>query len=180
MAGSVEGRIVSRTYSACAATAEDGFHSDGGFLDVNLHDELNHVTTKYAAFHFVTRITSLTSISFNATRSEDRFEFSPLRDSVSTMLGTTVTSQFPSRSSTAALRSGCGTSSPDRPDVPAPIKGRDHVARSGVQHPWHDTVRRRRAARHSILLRRQSAVLPADRLRRIAQQIFGPFDTVSR
>ena len=89
--GSVEGRIMSKTFFGVRGERRKvDFDQAALFLDVNLHDELNHVTTS-SGLLLRHQITSLTSISVNATRSEDRFEFSPLRDSVSTMLGTTVT-----------------------------------------------------------------------------------------
>ena len=89
--GSVEGQIMSKTFFGVRGERRNiDFNQAAVFLDVNLHDELNRATTS-GGLLLRHQITTLTSITFNATRSEDKFEFSPLRDSVSTMFGTTVT-----------------------------------------------------------------------------------------
>ncbi len=177
--GSVEGRIMSKTFFGVRGERRKvDFNQTASFLDVNLHDELNRVTT-ISGLLLRHQITSLTSIAFNATRSEDKFEFSPLRDSVSTMLGTTVTfdpfalihgsatlgfRDFEPRSS--GLPNFKGTTM--AADLAFSIYG---TTRFGV-HALRDIEYSYDVNQPYYLLTGFDAS--------VAQQIFGPFDTVLR
>jgi hypothetical protein len=65
------------------------YDQDAVFLGVNLRDELNRTTTS-ASMTLRHQLTPLTTITFAAGRSQDRFEFSPLRDSHSTTFSGSV------------------------------------------------------------------------------------------
>jgi hypothetical protein len=89
--GAVEGRIMSKTFFGVRGERQTLDFDDGAsFSNLLLRDQLNHVTTS-GALTLRQQVTSLTSIEFNATRSEDRFDFAPLRNSNSTSFGTTIT-----------------------------------------------------------------------------------------
>jgi hypothetical protein len=82
--GAVEVRALSRTYFGITAARERvRFADDATFRSTNLHDELNRVGTSYG-LTVREQVTTLTAITLTASRAEDRFEFSPLRDSRST------------------------------------------------------------------------------------------------
>jgi putative beta-barrel porin BBP2 len=88
--GAVEFRTLSRTY--VGVTAQRGrteFAEGTTFRGSNLHDELNRASTTYG-LTVREQITTLTSITFAATRTEDRFQFSRLRDSNSSSLTATI------------------------------------------------------------------------------------------
>jgi hypothetical protein len=82
--GSAEFRGLSKTFFGVRASrVSENFANDAVFLTVNLNTELNRVSTTIGGFvrH---QLTPLTSIAANATRTQDRFEFSSLRDANST------------------------------------------------------------------------------------------------
>lgn len=54
------------------------------FDGTNLHDQLNHTTTTFGLL-VNQQLTPLTSIALTGARSQDRFDFNPLRDSDSTV-----------------------------------------------------------------------------------------------
>jgi hypothetical protein len=79
--GSVEVRTLSKTFFGVRAERQrTNFDKDAVFLASNLHTELNHVTTTTGLFvrH---QLTPLTSVSLIASRMQDRFDSSSLRDS---------------------------------------------------------------------------------------------------
>jgi hypothetical protein len=79
--GSVEVRTLSKTFFGVHAERQrTDFDKDAVFLATNLHTELNHVATSAGLFvrH---QLTPLTSVSLTASRMQDRFDFSSLRDS---------------------------------------------------------------------------------------------------
>lgn len=79
--GSVEVRTLSKTFfGARAERFRTNFDKDAIFLASNLHTELNHVTTT-TGFFVRHQLTPLTSVTFGASRTQDRFDFSSLRDS---------------------------------------------------------------------------------------------------
>ena len=88
--GSVEIRALSKTFFGVTGSRQRvDFDKDAVFLDSTLQYELNHVTTS-ASVLVRHQVTPLTSITLNATRSQDRFEFSSLRDSNSTAISGTI------------------------------------------------------------------------------------------
>ena len=88
--GVVEVRALSKTFFGVRAERQQiDFDKTAVFLGALLQSELNHVTTGagVTARH---QLTPLTSVSFAASRSQDRFEFSPLRDSDSDTAAVTL------------------------------------------------------------------------------------------
>jgi len=82
--GSIEVRTLSKTYFGLTAARQHvDFDKDAIFLNRNLQFELNRETTSAGATVRY-QMTPLTGITLAATRSQDRFEFSSLRDSNST------------------------------------------------------------------------------------------------
>lgn len=89
--GSVEVRALSKTFfGARADRLRTDFDKDAVFLGSNLRTELNHVTTT-AGFFVRHQLTPLTSLTFTASRMQDRFDFSSLRDSESNIGSVSVT-----------------------------------------------------------------------------------------
>jgi hypothetical protein len=82
--GSVEVRALAKTSLIVRADRTSiNFAMDAVFLGTSLHDELTRkVTTEGVDVRH--ELTPLTSLTVGATREQDRFEFSPLRDSDST------------------------------------------------------------------------------------------------
>ena len=82
--GRVEIRVLSKTYVGVKATRQKtDFATDAVFLGTNLRNELNRtVTTESVTVRH--QLTPLTSVNLDLGREQDRFEFSPLRDSDST------------------------------------------------------------------------------------------------
>jgi hypothetical protein len=84
--GSIELRALSKTFVALRATTQTSdFDKDAVFLGTNLRDELNR-TDAEETVSVRHELTPLTSVTIEATREQDRFEFSPLRNSDSTQL----------------------------------------------------------------------------------------------
>jgi hypothetical protein len=82
--GSIEVRAMPKTFVGVTAQWQrTAFGTAAVFLNSNLQFELNRVTTG-AGVSLRYKWTPLTSISLVATRTQDRFEFSSLRDSNST------------------------------------------------------------------------------------------------
>jgi hypothetical protein len=177
--GAVEGRIMSKTFFGLRAERQTvDFDEAAVFRSASLHDELNHVTTS-GALTLRHQITSLTSIEFNATRSEDRFEFSPLRDSASTAFGTSVTfDPFALIKGTAAF--GFRNFRPASPDVPAYSGGTMAVDLTyTIFGTTRLAVRAARDVQYSYDLA-QPYYVQTGIDGSVAQQIFGPFDAVVR
>jgi hypothetical protein len=82
--GSIEIRALSKTFFVVHATRQlIDFATDAVFLGTSLHDELTRTVT-IEDVDIRHELTPLTSLTLGATREQDRFEFSPLRDSDST------------------------------------------------------------------------------------------------
>lgn len=82
--GTIEVRAMPKTFVGVTAQRQrTDFDKAALFLNSNLQFELNRVTTG-AGVSLRYKLTPLTSISLVATRTQDRFEFSSLRDSNST------------------------------------------------------------------------------------------------
>jgi hypothetical protein len=82
--GSVDYHALSKSYIGVTASRQQTrFASDAAFLDINLQTSLNRVDSSYGVYvrH---NLTPLTTLVFTGSRAYGRFEFSPLRDSVST------------------------------------------------------------------------------------------------
>src|SRR5262249_52305398 len=79
--GTVEVRALSKTFVAVRASRQTSdFDKSAEFLGTNLRDQLNR-TVSEEAISLRHELTPLTSLLFEATREQDRFEFSHLRDS---------------------------------------------------------------------------------------------------
>jgi hypothetical protein len=84
--GSVELRALSKTFIGVRADRQQvDFDKDAVFLGANLDTELNHVTT-IAGVSVRHQLTPLTGLAVIAAHSQDRFDFSSLRDSDSDSL----------------------------------------------------------------------------------------------
>jgi len=89
--GLVELRMLSKTFIGVTGRRQRiDYDKDAIFLNSNLAFELNHTTTG-GGLSLRHQLTPLTSISVTAIKSEDAFEFSPLRDSTSTSIAGNVT-----------------------------------------------------------------------------------------
>ncbi len=88
--GSVEVRALSKTFFGVTASRQKlDYDKAAVFLESLLYFELNRVTTT-GGLSVRHQLTPLTSISLTATRSQDRFQFSSLRDSNSTAAAATI------------------------------------------------------------------------------------------
>jgi hypothetical protein len=82
--GTLELRLMSRTFVGARFDQRyTNYDPSAEFNGVNLREELNRTVTT-AGLTVRYQATSLTSIIFDATRENDRFEFSPIRDTDST------------------------------------------------------------------------------------------------
>lgn len=89
--GLVELKTFSKTFIGVTATRlRTDYDENSAFQGTSLRFQLNRTTTGYG-LSLRHELTPLTSISLTAGRSEDRFEFSPLRDSTSTNISGNVT-----------------------------------------------------------------------------------------
>ena len=87
----VEIRALSRTFIGVNGSwTRTEFETNEFFLGSNLHDELTRegIVAGLALRH---QLTPLTSLTFSASRAEDRFEFSPVRDSNSMIYSASIT-----------------------------------------------------------------------------------------
>jgi hypothetical protein len=88
--GSIEIRALSRTFFIVHANRQSiDFATDAVFLGTSLHDELTRTVT-IEDVDIRHELTPLTSLTIGATREQDRFEFSPSRDSDSTAFTASV------------------------------------------------------------------------------------------
>ena len=84
LTGAVEVRALSRTLIGARVARRDVDFDEGEeFLGRNLHDELNRSETT-AALTLRHELTALTSVTFDLSRQQDRFDAAPLRDADST------------------------------------------------------------------------------------------------
>jgi hypothetical protein len=177
--GGVEGRIMSKTFFGVRAERQKvDFDESAVFLNSSLHDELNHITTS-GAVTLRQQITPLTSVEFNATRSDDRFEFSPLRNSQSTSVGAAVTfDPFALVKGTAEF--GFRKFRPDSPDVPEYSGGTMAVDLTyTILGMTRLAVRGVRDVQYSYDVA-QPYYVQTGVEGSVAQQIFGPFDVMFR
>jgi hypothetical protein len=82
--GTVEVRALSKTFITLQAGRQNtDFDRSAVFLGTSLRDELNR-TVSQETVSLRHELTPLTGLTFEVTREQDRFEFSPVRDSDST------------------------------------------------------------------------------------------------
>ena len=154
------------------------FDEEATFEDVNLHDELNRTGTT-GAVTFRHLLTPLTSLTAEVTKGQDRFEFSPLRDSDST----TVT--FGVKFDPLALISGSAqfgfrNFEPVSPDVPGyegstALVSLTYVAGGATRL----SITASRDVQYSFDID-QPYYLQTGWIGSVAQQIYGPLDVEGR
>jgi hypothetical protein len=85
-----EVRGLSKTFFGVTATYRKvDFDQDATFLGTNLHDELNR-TERSAGIAVRHQLTPLTAVKMSVSQEQDRFDYSPLRDSNSTQASLAV------------------------------------------------------------------------------------------
>jgi hypothetical protein len=177
--GSAEFRSLSKTFFGVKASrTRERFAGDAVFLGSNLETELNRVSTRTSAFvrH---QVTALTSIAVNATRTQDRFEFSSLRNSNST--GVSADIQFdPAALIKGSLSIGYRDFEPVSPDLPN-FKGT--TAAVNLSYTLLGTTRFSFGATRDVQYSydvNQPYYLQTGFTGSVAQQLFGPVDVVGR
>lgn len=177
--GTIEVRVGAKTYLGVRGDRRTtNFDEDAEFDGTNLRDELNRTLTESAAtVRF--QATPLTSINVDFTREQDRFEFSPDRDTDSTLI--TAGLKF----DPAALLKGAATFGyrdfrPLSPAVPAYQGTTVNVDLSYVPlETTRLTVTVVRDVQYSYDAT-QPYYLQTGATGSITQQIFGPMDVVGR
>jgi hypothetical protein len=177
--GSGEIRALSKSFIGVTATrAQTAFDKDQVFLGANLRDELNRVsTTKGITLRH--QLTPLTSVTVAATRVEDRFDFSALRDSNSTAVSASVAfDPF------ALIKGGATFGYRDFKPVAGDVPGfTGATAAVDLSYTWMGMMRVSANAVRDIQYSydvNQPYYLLTGIGGSIAQQIFGPFDVVGR
>jgi len=177
--GTVELKVLSQTsIVANAARTRVSFDKDAVFLDTNLQLELSRVSSTYGG-GLKYQVTALTAVSVTASRVEDRFEFSPLRDSNSTTGGVSVAFD-PVALIKGSATFGYRSFEPVQPGLAA-FKG--VTANANLSYTLLDTTRfgfiLNRDVQYSYDVT-QPYYLMTSIEGSIAQQIFGPVDVVGR
>ena len=165
--GMLEYRLGSKTFVGARIDQRTTDFAPGQeFNGTNLNQELNRTVTT-AGFTVRYQATPLTSVNFETTREEDRFEFSPLRDTDSTLF--TGGLKF----DPAALLKGSATFGyrdfrPLSSDVPG-YQGSIAAVNLSYVPAQHDLAVRDVRARRAVFVRCQPAVLLADWRERLDQ-----------
>ena len=137
-----------------------GIREDAEFNGANLQEQLDR-TTNVAAVTVRHAVTPLTSLIFSAGRSEERFTTASTRDSTSDDYSVAV--EFdPAALLKGSARVGYTAYRTDAADL-EDFNGMMSAVSSVLHFPGFDAVVLQRRARHSVLVRHQSALLPADR-----------------
>jgi hypothetical protein len=177
--GALELRALARTFVGFKANRQTvGFDRDAFFFDSSLRTQLNRTATS-ASLSLRHQITPLTSLGLEVTRSEDRFDLSPLRDSNSTSYSGTV------RLDPAALIKGSATIGyrdfePRDAGLP-PYRGA--TAAIDLAYSVFGTTRFSFEATRDIQYSfdiNQPYYLLTGFSASVAQQVFGPVDVVAR
>lgn len=177
--GAVEIRALAKTYLGVRASRlKVDFDKAAVFLGSNLHFELNRTSTTTGA-SVRHQLTPLTSLALEITRVEDRFEFSPLRDSNSTAVSGVVTFD-PFALIKGTARFGYRDFQPVQPGLPD-YKG--SIAAADLSYILLGTTRFSvgviREVQYSYDIN-QPYYLQTGLNASIAQQLFGPLDVVGR
>lgn len=177
--GAAEVRVLSKTFAGVRGSQEHvDFDNGATFLGSNLRHELNRTTTA-GAVTLRHQLTPLTSISVDAGRSEDRFEFSSLRDADSATAGVEVLFD-PAALIKGSARFGFRDYKPLSPEVPS---YRGTTAAVDLSYVLLGTTRfsvqvvRDVSSSYDI---NQPYYLQSGVQAMLAQQIFGPVDVVGR
>ena len=177
--GSAEFRGLSKTFFGVKASrSSEDYSNDAEFLGTNLQNELNRVSTTTTVFvrH---QLTPLTSIAVNATRVQDHFEFSSLRDSNSTgVTGEVTFDPFALIKGSASF--GYRDFEPVEPGLPS-FKGT--TASANLSYTMFGTTRfaviATRDVQYSFDVNQPYYVLTGF-TGSVTQQVFGPVDVVGR
>ena len=177
--GALEFRVGSKTYlGARFDSRKIDFDQDAEFDGTNLREELNRTaTTAGATLRY--QATPLTSIAFDVSREQDRFEFTPERDTDSTLFSGGF------RFDPAALLKGSAffgyrDFQPLSPDVPGYQGSTMAVDLTYIPlDSTRFTVTVGRDVQYSYDVN-QPYYLQTGATGSISQQIFGPVDVVAR
>jgi hypothetical protein len=177
--GAVEIRALSKTLFGVTGTRESvNFASDAIFRGVNLHDQLNSVSTTLG-LTVRHELTPLTSVSVNVTHLQDRFDFSPLRDADSTgVSGAIAMNSFAVIKGTASF--GYRDFKPASSGIPG-YQGT--VGAADLSYTLLGATRFAVAAKRDVQYsydNEQPYYIESGFDLSVAQQVFGPFDVVAR
>lgn len=175
----VEVRALSKTGLAVTGSwRKVRFDENAEFLGINLQGELNRTTTGLGV-SLRHQLTPLTSLSFNVGRTEDRFEFSSLRDSNSTAVSGGVTFD-PHALLKGGASFGYRDFQPLSPGVPG-YKGATAIGdlSYALLGATRFEVRFRRDVNYSYDVN-QPYYIESGVIGSIAQQVYGPVDVVGR
>ena len=177
--GTIEIRALSKTYFGVRGDRQTTkFASDAVFLGSNLQDDLNRTVTT-GGFTLRQQVTPLTSITFDVSREQDRFELSPSRDTDSTAItGGVKFDPFALIKGSATF--GYRDFKPVSPDVPGYQGSTVAVDLSYVAlGSTRLAVTATRDVQYSYDIN-QPYYLMTGVTGSISQQIFGPIDVVAR
>ena len=175
----VEGKVMSRTFVGVRVQRQTvDFDDASQFQNVLLRDQLNR-ETQIVAVTVRQQLTPLTSIELNGTRSEDSFDFSPLRDAVSSSFNANVTFD-PLALISGTVSFGFRDFKPESPDLPGFTGGTmaADVAYT-LQGSTRFTLRALRDIQYSFDIT-QPYYLQTGFEISVAQQVYGPVDVVGR
>ena len=177
--GSVDYKALSKTYLGVSGTRErTRFASEAEFDGTNLEIALNRVNTT-AAVNVRHQLAPLTSLTMSVSRSMDRFEFSPERDSDSTTAQATL-AFLPGALLKGTVAVGYSDFKPRDPDLPG-FSGL--VGTAGLSAVLLGmtkfSVTGSRAVNYSYDVK-QPYYVRTGIAGSVAQQIFGPFDVEAR
>ena len=177
--GLAEVRALSKTFFGVTASRhKEDYDKAAVFLGSSLNYELNRVMTD-VGLTIRHRITPLTTITLTGTRSQDRFEFSSLRDSNSTAVTANVSFD------PVALIKGSATFGYRNfhPLTPGLEDFKGTTAAVNLSYVAFGTTRVSAAITRDVQYSfdiNQPYYLQTGVTGSIAQQIFGPFDVVGR
>ena len=177
--GHLDFHTLPKSYIGLAASRDQTrFASEAEYLGVNLQTTLNRVATAYG-LNFRHQLTPLTTVTFAATRSYDKFEFSPDRNTAAT--SATMTVAF----DPAALMKGSFSFGYDnfRPDDPTLPGYQGAIGQVNLTYVLLGSTRfaltGNRSTRYSYDAN-QPYYVESRIGGSVAQQIFGPFDVQVR
>lgn len=175
----VEVRAFSKTGIAVSGSRRKvNFDEEAVFLGTNLQSELNRTSTSLG-MSVRHQVTPLTSIALNVGRTQDRFEFSPLRDSDSTEVSGSIAFD-PHALLKGGVTFGYRDFQPTSTGVPG-YKGATTVGdlSYALLGATRFAVQFRRDVNYSYDVN-QPYYLETGVLGSVAQQVYGPVDVVGR
>lgn len=177
--GSADYHALSKTYVGVSGNRErTAFASDAQFKNTNLEIALNRVSTA-VAINVRHQLAPLTSLTISASRSMDRFQFSPDRDSDS-MAAQASVAFLPGALFKGTLTVGYSDFKPVAPDLP---RYTGVVGSIGLAYVLLGTTKFNVDGSRGVEYSYDAAqpyYVRTGIAGSIAQQIFGPFDVVVR